>query len=486
MFVGVVVEIIIFIIIAVIFYIFILPFINTFGSNSEHKNSGKLKKTKEAFKQVGQNSKATLKVTESGLNTLNRGLDGLNKYLDQVNADLEKYNNKQKTINKEQDLKEFNSDYSLNLLERKKENTSTAITTKKHSNFEDIDAVSKDLNVRKKLEAIKRGEEELHGKAPEQSITNTAELEKKKRVDDVERILAEHKESLAKEERLRKERLQVQKLEVEQLKNNQTIEVKLERLETALVEFIYIRYYLTGLKTLPSLKCIYESWAKTPYAETELNEEVWGKIIEQMSFDETKCKKIDALYHFTHKDNLPSILSKGLMTKKTLEELKISFKHNDENRWDAVQDSISLSISRPHHKMFMKYAKPTGMHNWVILKISPTLITSVENSCLDVLRNYDYIGKSVFNKFNAASFAMKKLTIEERKTHKAFLDMFESPIGKTLETFTYDNQAEILYLGNIPSEFIEEIQVVKENTELSWVRNLGFKLSINTTVLEKR
>lgn len=266
----------------------------------------------------------------------------------------------------------------------------------------------------------------------------------------------------------------------------QPVEVELDELPAELVEFIYVRYYLTGDTSLPKLKCIYDSWEKTPYTETELNEEIWGKVIEQMSFDATKRKKIDGLYHFTHKENLPSILSNGLLTKKTLEEQKISYKHNDENRWDMMEGSISLSISRPHHKMFMKYAKPTGVNNWVILKISPLLLSGAEQNSCELIKKYDYLDKAIFNKYNAASFAMKKLSIEQRKSHKAFLDMFESNIGKTLETFTFDNQAEILYLGNIPKEFIEEIQVVEENDELAWVRDFGFKLNVNTTVLEKR
>lgn len=266
----------------------------------------------------------------------------------------------------------------------------------------------------------------------------------------------------------------------------QPVEVELEELPAELVEFIYVRYYLTGDTSLPKLKCIYDSWEKTPYTETELNEEIWGKVIKQMSFDATKRKKIDGLYHFTHKENLPSILSNGLLTKKTLEEQKISYKHNDKNRWDMMEGSISLSISRPHHKMFMKYAKPTGVNNWVILKISPLLLSGAEQNSCELIKKYDYLDRAIFNKYNAASFTMKKLSIEQRKSHKAFLDMFESNIGKTLETFTFDNQAEILYLGNIPKEFIEEIQVVEENDELAWVRDFGFKLNVNTTVLEKR
>jgi len=58
-----------------------------------------------------------------------------------------------------------------------------------------------------------------------------------------------------------------------------------------LVEFIYIRYYLTGEKSLPKLKCIYDSWEKSIYANSELNEAQWNKIIEQMSFNPSKLKK---------------------------------------------------------------------------------------------------------------------------------------------------------------------------------------------------
>ena len=151
-----------------------------------------------------------------------------------------------------------------------------------------------------------------------------------------------------------------------------------------------------------------------------------------------------------------------------------------------MEGSISLSISRPHHKMFMKYAKPTGVNNWVILKISPLLLSGAEQNSCELIKKYDYLDRAIFNKYNAASFTMKKLSIEQRKSHKAFLDMFESNIGKTLETFTFDNQAEILYQGNIPKEFIQEILVIEEDSSLAWVHDLGFKLSVNKTVFEKR
>ena len=136
--------------------------------------------------------------------------------------------------------------------------------------------------------------------------------------------------------------------------------------------------------------------------------------------------------------------------------------------------------------MFAKYSRVTGKADWIVLKISPELLTGNKNLNLVNLTNYDYLDKAIFNKFNAASFKVKSVSLAERKTHHAFLDMFESNIGMTLETYTFDNQAEILYQGNIPKEFIQEIHVIEEDPNLSWVDGLGFKVSINKTVFEKR
>lgn len=225
---------------------------------------------------------------------------------------------------------------------------------------------------------------------------------------------------------------------------------------------------------------------KIPESFPVFHELIWEYCLKKIEIDQSKLKKINALYHFTHKNNLRSILEKGLITKARLEKLEINFIVNDKNRWDEVEDSISLSISHPNHKMFMKYAKSSGLDNWVVLKISPELLSGNTNPAYEELENYDYLDKAIFNKFNAASFAMRNLSIEERKSHQAFLDMFESNIGMTLETYTFDNQAEILYQGNIPKEFIQEIHVIEEDPNLSWVDGLGFKVSINKTVFEKR
>lgn len=471
---GAVMEIIIFIIIAVIFYIFILPFINTFGSNSEHKNSGKLKKTNEAFKQVSNNYKETKKVVSEGFIALEKGVDALEKGVDALEKESRTWPDKAKKYRLEESEKSY---------QRTKNKVDEINRTRKKAGLEEISLI--DFFEYNK-EHQERARQELEAEKNEARLKVIEEDESTKRKEQVSKILVEHKESLAKEEQLRKEKLEAEKLKEEQLKTNPTIEIKLDQLETALVEFIYIRYYLTGLKALPPLKCIYDSWAKTPYAKTELNEAQWQKIIEKMSFNPIKRKKIDALYHFTHKDNLPSILSKGLLTKKTLEDQNIEYKYNDEKRLEGVKHSLSLSFSHPNWKMFGKYRNLLGQNDFVVLKISPELLSG--NSELDHkhLDDFDYLDKAIFCKKNAANQIESKKSISERKSHKVFLDIFESTIDIELLTYPYLNESEILYQGNIPKEFIQEINVFEEDTNLHWVQDLGFKLSVNKTMFEKR
>lgn len=472
-------EIIVFIVIALIFYIVVLPFINNFGGNSKHKDSGKITKTKEAFKGVGNNYRETKEAISKGFSALEKGLDALEKETRAWPEKAERFR-----------LEEQEKGYQRGKQKVEEVNVTYRKLGLPEVSLVDFFAYNKDYQERARKEL--------------------AELETKKRAERLLVLIEEsHKnEIVPKNEKLeattdtqfsQKENLEIfnckQHDTIGLVENNELhvieglnrpIDIQLNQLPIELIEFIYIRYYLTGEKSLPKHKCINDSWAKSHYADSELNDVQWGKIIEKMSFDETKCKKIDALYHFTHKDNLSSILSKGLLTKQNLEEQGLKYKYNDEHRWDGIEDSISLSVSHPNWKMFFKYRSKLGKNDWVVLKVSPKLLSGVENLVSDVFEKFNYLDKAIFNKFNAASFNVQKLSIAERKSHQAFLDMFESNIGKTLETYTFDNQAEILYQGNIPTGFIEAIYIVEEDQNLSWVHDLGFKLSVNKTVFEKR
>jgi hypothetical protein len=443
-------EIIFWIIGFIIFFVLILPFLTAFIGDNKQKT--KLDKTKEALQGVKENYKATVDTVSTGIESLNEGVKAL-----RVHTSTWEEKAKQAVA------KEKEQRYQNLKLEFEK--------SKSKSRFsEGLDNLDKEREKQKNefLRSLKKINEEA---------------EKRKRREEVERIVAEAKESLVKHQESLAQNI---KHTNERKQKNNIVEVELSKLPPALIEFIYIRYYLTGLKTLPQLKCIYDSWAKTPYVETELNEEVWGKIIEQMSFNEMKCKKIDALYHFTHKDNLPSILSKGLLTKKNLEDQNITYKYNDEKRLDGVKDSLSLSFSHPNWKMFGKYRNLIGQNNFVVLKISPELLSGNSDLHHKHLDDLDYLDKAIFCKKNAANQIESKKSILERKSHKVFLDIFESTIDIELRTYPYLNESEILYQGNIPKDFVKEIHVIEEDINLAWVNDLGFKLSINKTVFEKR
>lgn len=460
-------------------FILIAPLINAFGSNSPHKDKSQAEKKEQALKDIKKNYDTSKDLFSKGLQAISKGAAQLEKATEELADRAEKYRKE-----------EYEKDYH-----RTKAKVIEINKKRKEVGLEEVSLIdffenNKDYQerARKELEALeakKRGERlalliEEHNKLEIESKNK----ELKTKVASEESLKKRH--SIRVDNESKTPQLAPQNCPPIPATSSQILNIKLDALPKGLVEFIYIRYYLTGEKSLPKLKCIYDSWVGSIYANSELNEAQWNKIIEQMSFNPSKLKKIDAIYHFTHKDNLLSILTRGLLTKKTLDEQHLEYKYNDENRWDGVTDSVSLSFSHPNFKMFSKYSRVTGKADWIVLKISPELLTGNKNSNLVNLTNYDYLDKAIFNKFNAASFKVKSLSLTERKTHHAFLDMFESNIGMTLETYTFDNQAEILYQGNIPKEFIQEIHVVEEDPDLSWVRDLGFELSVKKTVFEKR
>ena len=213
---------------------------------------------------------------------------------------------------------------------------------------------------------------------------------------------------------------------------------------------------------------------------------IWQNLVNRVKFDKSKIKSIDSVYHFTHKSNLASILEHGVLTRANLEKMSLKYEFNDQARLDGILDSISLSFSHPNFKMFYKYRKKTGENNWVVLKISPTLLYGREQNITDGIKNFNYLKKAVFCHTNAASNKMRNLSINERMTCNTFLEMFESPIGRSLPTYTYDNQAEILYLGDIPVDFIEEIHINHQDEGLNWVRELGYKVTENDIVFDQR
>lgn len=260
-----------------------------------------------------------------------------------------------------------------------------------------------------------------------------------------------------------------------------------KELQKNLKDFIKIRYYLTGMKSYPYLDCIYDLFAtQVPGISNEYCELVWYKITDAIYFDEKQRKNIKHLYHFTHINNLKSILQHGFLTRNNLDNNVMEYSFNDSLRLDGVTDSISLSISHPNYKMFYKYRKLTNDNDWVVISISPQILYGKQGFISKNIKSFNYLNKAIFCKKNAATNEMRNLSIPERKTCEAFLDMFKSTTDRNLDTYTYDNQAEILYQGNIPVDFIDEIHVLDKNNSFNWIEDLGFTVSENKTVFSKR
>ncbi|WNK22483.1 DarT ssDNA thymidine ADP-ribosyltransferase family protein [Providencia hangzhouensis] len=158
-------------------------------------------------------------------------------------------------------------------------------------------------------------------------------------------------------------------------------------------------------------------------------------------------RNITKLFHFTHSDNLSSIIQRGLKSKKELDDEKIAHNHNDDKRLDGHTNAICLSISYPNAKMFYKY-RQEKQGDWILLEISPTILW--DKDC-------------AFYPTNAASNNVRMNKVSLMQGVSAFNAMFEDSIFaiercSTLPTeFTTDVQAEVLVFDRIEASYIQKV-----------------------------
>ena len=416
--------------------------------------------------------------------------DGTSKFLDELNDNLDDFN---------KDFEERTEKYIIeskrNILKKQKE---YLVWLSELDNIDDInksiknmglDGIDEDVtSIVDNFKEAGRYEEISHLviKRSAESYVPNYDFGRQERDRAAKEKLA--KEKLV-EEKLVEEKLVEEKLAkaLDDTTSLEDISTYVGEIDSYLIDFLKIRFYLSGKTSYPDLRCV-DQYFNSKFSDLDKSSygSIWQNIVSATVFDSSKCKNIDAIYHFTHKSNLSSILEYGILTRTNLNNMNLRYAFNDQMRLDGVLDSISLSFSHPNFKMFYKYRKQTSDDDWVVLKISPSLIYGKEQQISNRIEDFNYLNKAVFCNTNAASNKMRNLSIEERMTCNAFLDMFESPIGRALPTYTYDNQAEILYLGNIPVDFIEEIYTNHQNGSLNWVRELGYKVTENDIVFDQR
>ncbi|MEF3091730.1 DarT ssDNA thymidine ADP-ribosyltransferase family protein [Raoultella scottii] len=234
-------------------------------------------------------------------------------------------------------------------------------------------------------------------------------------------------------------------------------------------DYMLTRYAITGLTNLApayTSDLHYAFMQQIPgkpfYAIQQFN---WARAID---FSQVKRRNISSLYHFTHLDNLKGIFSLGIMTRQQIENAGYSFHYNDELRLDGVRDSISLSVGHINSKMLYKYSQGLSHREWVILKIKKELISGPTQPSFDFSQ---LLNRAVFCRSNAASNAVKAVSVDERKKHTAFQTMFVGDNDEEFGDRPYDIQAEILYLGNIPPGFISEVIFYSADNIPLWLRD---------------
>ncbi len=70
---------------------------------------------------------------------------------------------------------------------------------------------------------------------------------------------------------------------------------------------------------------------------------------------EISRRKIKYLIHFTHIDNLESIIDLGFIPRNMLDSDKYIYKYNDEHRMEGRRDCTCFSIEYPNQYMMSKY-----------------------------------------------------------------------------------------------------------------------------------
>lgn len=158
-------------------------------------------------------------------------------------------------------------------------------------------------------------------------------------------------------------------------------------------------------------------------------------------------RNITRLFHFTHSENLSSILHHGLISRETLEDGEFAYGYNDEMRIDGHLNAICLSVSYPNAKMLYKYRQSKG-GDWILLAIDPSVLW--QKDC-------------AFYPTNAASNNVRFNELNLMKSVESFEAIFsnnlfsqERPHDLSSE-YSTDVQAEVLVFDIIEPAYILNI-----------------------------
>lgn len=164
-----------------------------------------------------------------------------------------------------------------------------------------------------------------------------------------------------------------------------------------------------------------------------------------------KQRKISKLIHFTSELNIESIRKNGIFPRQRLVDEKMIFDSNDSFRLEQHLDAVCLSVQVPNKHLLEEFCRRYPDKNYKIIEINPDILTQLNQKNNQV--------KVLFFDYNAASKYASK-------SEDDFNIMFKKEIRKHFVSNNRDDkelnvptseQAEILYFGVIPSNFILNI-----------------------------
>ena len=162
-------------------------------------------------------------------------------------------------------------------------------------------------------------------------------------------------------------------------------------------------------------------------------------------------RSIDHLVHFTHTNNLITILEYGLIPRIYLEEeaIRITIRpaFADNQRIDGLKEANCLSISYPNYRMFFKKSQ-YDRDSWVVLFLDSRILE--KHACL-------------FSPLNSASrFSTRETGVNGAR--KLFSDLKLRSALNLPPHYTTNPEAEVLELSVVPPKWIKEIHVFSRTT----------------------
>lgn len=106
------------------------------------------------------------------------------------------------------------------------------------------------------------------------------------------------------------------------------------------------------------------------------------------------ARGVEHLFHFTPLDNLPGILTHGLLCRNTLQGPPHNASVVDRNRWDERDDVVSVSIGGFDERLLKKRLYKSHHDGWVLLVLSPRLLWELpcefcwSNASTQHIKNY--------------------------------------------------------------------------------------------------